>query len=385
MNEALILVIFLAIAIGWWLGRYGLPSLRFSWRRPRTKEYLKGFTYLINEQSDAAVDAFLDQLDVTPKTLEMHIAIGTMLRRKGELDRAIRVHQNLLESRTLGATELSLAQLELARDFYSAGILDRVESILSDMVRGQTSYYKEAMRLLIDVYQDMQQWQDALDIATQLRRHISSTEETRRLCESMGQYCCELAEEAIAREASQEAEAYIQQALTYYPGCVRASILAATLATKRGDEASAKLHLYKVADQDVSLFSEAVDNLSNLTVDEKSVDVVRRAHQAHPSHSAFVYLYNAINQQQGEEEAQHFLEGEVSSRPSLTALDTYVAHQSVHKTDTEVRGVVRHTLQTIMGRRDRYICLHCGFRGNQMHWLCPKCKRWGDIRQRHGL
>jgi lipopolysaccharide biosynthesis regulator YciM len=385
MNEALILVIFLAIAIGWWMGRYGLPSLRFFWQRPRTKEYLRGFTYLINEQSDTAVDTFLDQLDVTPNTLEMHIAIGTMLRRKGELDRAIRVHQNLLESQSLDASELSLAQLELARDFYSAGILDRVESILCDMVRDQTSYFKEAMRLLIDVYQDMQQWQDALDIATQLRRQISSSEETKRLCEAMGHYCCELAEEAIAKDLPKEAEDKIQQALTYYPGCVRASILAASLACRQGDEASAKLHLYKVADQDVSLFSEAIDHLSNLTIDEKSVDIVRKAHQAHPSHSNFVYLYNAINQQQGEEEAQHFLESEVSSRPSLTALDTYVAHQSFHKTDAEVRGVVRHTLQTIVARRDRYICLHCGFRGNQMHWLCPKCKRWGDIRQRHGL
>ena len=130
----LYVVLVLALAIGWWLGKYGLPNLPFSWQRPRSHQYLKGFTYLINEQSDAAVDSFLSQLDVNPKTLEMHIAIGSMLRRKGELERAIRIHQNLLESATLSDAELSLAQLELARDFYSAGILDRVENILSDMV-----------------------------------------------------------------------------------------------------------------------------------------------------------------------------------------------------------------------------------------------------------
>lgn len=385
MIDTMFVALLLALAIGWWLGRYGLPRFSHPWIRPRSQQYLKGFTYLINEQSDAAVDSFLAQLDVNPKTLEMHIAIGTMLRRKGELDRAIRVHQNLLESRSLNASELSLAQLELARDFYSAGILDRVEGILCDMINGGTRYKEEALHLLLDVYRDLQQWQDALDTANTLRKVSPSAAAIKGLSEAMGHYCCQLAEESLEKDNTNEAERHIANALSYDPGCARATILAASIAVGVEGEAVAKRALYKVADQDVSLFSEAVKVLERLPVDETSLHVVQQAHQRYPSQSAFLYLYQATDTLQGEAASQQLLLDEVSTHPSLTALDTYLARQPVEKTNAEVRGVVRHTLQSILSRRDRYLCRHCGFRGSQLHWLCPKCKRWGEIRQRYGL
>jgi lipopolysaccharide assembly protein B len=385
MNGLLYLVLLLALAIGWWLGRYGLPSWSLSWRRPRTKEYLKGLTYLINEQSDAAVDTFLAQLDVNPKTLEMHIAIGSMLRRKGELDRAIRIHQNILESQALSAKELSLAQLELARDFYSAGILDRVETILLDMVRHGSRYQIEAHQLLLNVYRDLQQWQDALDCAVTLRRLMSSSSEIKVLSEAMGHYCCELALEAIEAQQPQRAEKHLDDALTYDPNCVRATILAATLATGNVDIDAAKQRLFKIVEQDISLFSEAINVLATMPVDEETLSVVKHAHHQYPSLSAFKYMLAATHARDGEQAVQHFLQDEVAARPSITALDGYLEFQPVGKTHQEVRGVVRQTLQRILSRRDRYVCRHCGFRCHQMHWLCPKCKRWGDIRQRYGL
>jgi len=385
MNDMLYVVLVLALAIGWWLGKYGLPNLPFSWQRPRSHQYLKGFTYLINEQSDAAVDSFLSQLDVNPKTLEMHIAIGSMLRRKGELERAIRIHQNLLESATLSDAELSLAQLELARDFYSAGILDRVENILSDMVNRDSLYRQEALHLLLDVYRDLQQWQDALDTANILRRLLSSAEEIKGLSDAMAHYCCQLAEEAIEQSHDADGEKCLAKAFSYDANCVRASILKARLIRKTAGEAQAKQQLLCVADQDVSLFSESVVELELLSFEQETLQAVDRVHQHQPSQSSFIYLYKAISALQDEAAAQQFLLREVSARPSLTALDTYLERQPVEKTNAEVRGVVRHTLQAMLARRDRYVCRNCGFRGNQMHWLCPKCKRWGEIRQRYGL
>ncbi len=385
MIDTMFVALLVALAIGWWLGRYGVPRFSLPWIRPRSQQYLKGFTYLINEQSDAAVDSFLAQLDVNPKTLEMHIAIGTMLRRKGELDRAIRVHQNLLDSRALNAIEMSLAQLELARDFYSAGILDRVEGILCDMINRGARYKEEALHLLLDVYRDLQQWQEALDTANHLRKVSPSTAAVKGLSEAMGHYCCQLAEDALENNKTVEAEKHIANALSYDPCCARATILAASISiASEGDEA-AKKTLYKIVEQDVSLFSEAVKVLSSLPLDETSMRVVKQAHQRYPSQSAFLYLYQATDALQGEEAAQRLSLDEVSTRPSLTALDTYLARQPVDKTNAEVRGVVRHTLQSILSRRDRYVCRNCGFRGSQMHWLCPKCKRWGEIRQRYGL
>lgn len=385
MNGLLYFVLLLALAIGWWLGRHGLPTWSLSWRRPRTKQYLKGLTYLINEQSDAAVDTFLAQLDVTPKTLEMHIAIGSMLRRKGELDRAIRVHQNILESQALSAKELSLAQLELARDFYGAGILDRVETILLDMVQQGSRYQVEAHQLLLKVYRDLQQWQDALDCAVTLRRLMSSASDIKELSEAMGHYCCELALEAIEAKQLQRAEKHLDDALTYDPNCVRATILAATLATGNEGIVSAKQRLFKIVEQDISLFSEAINVLATMPVDDEALHIIEQAHHQYPSLSAFKYVLAATQARGSEQAVQQFLQGEVSARPSITALDCYLAFQPVDKTNQEVRGVVRQTLKSIMSRRDRYACRYCGFRGRQMHWLCPKCKRWGEIRQRYGL
>lgn len=385
MSGTLYALLVLALGIGWWLGKYGWPHWSMPWRRPRTKQYLKGLTYLINEQSDAAVDSFLAQLDVNPKTLEMHIAIGSMLRRKGELDRAIRIHQNILESGSLNTKEMSLAQLELARDFYSAGILDRVETILLDMIQRGARYQIEAHNLLLNVYRDLQQWQDALDTAVTLRRLSISATELKKLSEAMGHYCCELALEAIEQHQIRLAESHLQQALLYHPSCVRATIMAATLAEGIEGVEAAKQRLYKIVEQDVSLFSEAINVLATMEVDEATIQVVRSAHQLHPSLSAFQYLYAATCSQAGEEAAQQFLLEEVSTRPSITALDRYLEHQPLNKTNQDVRGIVRHTLQRILTRRDRYVCRHCGFRGSHMHWLCPKCKRWGEIRQRYGL
>jgi lipopolysaccharide biosynthesis regulator YciM len=157
------------------------------------------------------------------------------------------------------------------------------------------------------------------------------------------------------------------------------------LIRKTAGEAQAKQQLLCVADQDVSLFSESVVELELLSFEPETLQAVDRVHQHQPSQSSFIYLYKAISALQDEAAAQQFLLREVSARPSLTALDTYLERQPVEKTNAEVRGVVRHTLQAMLARRDRYVCRNCGFRGNQMHWLCPKCKRWGEIRQRYGL
>jgi len=388
---ALFVTLFVALAFGWALGKFGTPRRINFWRRPRSEAYLKGLTYLINEQSDAAVDSFISQLDVSPKTLEMHLSIGSLLRRKGEIDRAIRIHQHLIDSSALGEREVSIAQLELARDFYSAGILDRAESILCDLVGRSSLLREDAQKLLLSVYRDERSWSKALAVATDLRKQQASKKDGESVRQQVvmtkiiAHFCCELAEESIADGEFDSAYNYIGRALKYDSDCVRATLLKARLLGVEGEEQRAKTLLLGVAHQDSSLFSEAAEELLNLSMDVQTLQKVTQLHQESASYSGLLYLVEANRELNGQAVLSELIKQELDLRPSLIGLNLYLDVTSQASESSVSHEVVRAVLNGLSQRRARYICHHCGFHGNQMHWLCPSCKQWGEIRQRYGL
>lgn len=385
----LFIVLLIALAFGWSLGKYGEPRI-FKWRCPNSDDYFKGLNYLINDQADVAVESFIEQLEVTPKTLEMHLSIGSILRRKGELDRAIRIHQNLINSQSLGDKEICLAQIELARDFYASGILDRAENILLDLSGRSELFRIDAQLLLISVYRDERSWHKAINIGNALRKQFSSGKEVatvqqqQKLSKALAHFCCELAEEALIESTTIDVQDFIAKALAYDSGCVRANLLAAKAAILAGNESKAKRYLLDVALQDESFFSEAVDVLATFSVDAETLQSVTNIQYKTPSHSGLMYMISANKQLFGDEQAEQVLKNELVSNPSFSGLNQYLELKSTTIND-ETNDLVKAVLQRLHPIRVNYECLHCGFRGSQMHWLCPSCKQWGEIRQRYGL
>ncbi|HUH39106.1 MAG TPA: lipopolysaccharide assembly protein LapB, partial [Spongiibacteraceae bacterium] len=196
-------LVFTAVAVGWVLGRFSLRETLASLRVGRWSEQdYRGLTFLLTEQSDAAIDAFVESLEVNADTLETHLALGSLMRKRGEVERAIRIHQNLLARPSLGETQLQQAHLELARDFISAGILGRAEKLLLDLAEQSSELQDTALRHLLDIYQQERGWLKALDTARRLRPRRSLFGAARRdrlLDLQQSHYCCELADQALQR------------------------------------------------------------------------------------------------------------------------------------------------------------------------------------------
>ena len=225
---ALFLVIFSAVGVGWWLGRrataqttgggdsLGLPS-----------QYYQGLNYLLDDQPDGAIDAFIDALEVNSDTFETHVALGNLLRRKGEVDRAIRIHQNLLARAGVPTRHLHVAHLELARDYISAGLLDRAEQLLQDLVRESSEQRVAGLGYLLEIYQHERDWEQAIEVAKKLvpRTNLLSRGEVEKcaVLVPLSHFCCELAEPKIQANDAPGARSQLKQALEYEKNCVRAS------------------------------------------------------------------------------------------------------------------------------------------------------------------
>ena len=201
MNDlAILLLLVVAIGIGWWLGRRSVPRATEHRTGSIPSDYYRGLNYLLDGRPDGAVDAFIDALEVNSETLETHIALGNLMRKRGEVERAIRIHQNLLARPSLPATQVHQAHLELARDYVSAGLHDRAERLLLDLVQEAPELRTTAHRHLLEIYQSESDWDRAIDIATRLlprKRRLAGgaplPDELEQIAIALAHYHCELA------------------------------------------------------------------------------------------------------------------------------------------------------------------------------------------------
>ncbi len=389
-----LLLIVSAIAIGWLLGRRhrtadgdGQSSLY--------PQYYKGLNYLINDQPDGALDAFIEALEVNSQTLETHIAVGNLMRRKGEVERAIRIHQNLLSRPTLPRVHLHQAHLELARDFISAGLWDRAERLLEDLLKDAPELKETAMRHLLEIYQDEKEWQQAIDVARQLLPKRSLLKTTppvdKAITTALSHFCCEKAELSLAKNDYHAARSEIKQALVYDRQCVRASLLLAEVEYNTNNYSKAIKQLRKVREQDPVFIPETVELLRScyqaLNDDEGFLEYLRETQEECSSATTLLTLVESIRFQRGDIAAADFLGAELKRRPSLRGLaklvELHIANTSGKSKDNLV--ILQMLIEQLLQSKPQYQCLHCGFAGKQLHWICPSCKQWGQVKPIRGV
>ncbi|NNC55607.1 MAG: lipopolysaccharide assembly protein LapB, partial [Pseudomonadales bacterium] len=220
MNDvALLALITLAIAIGFFLGRRSQRDKKEAFAPD--KNYYQGLNYLLNEEPDKAVEEFVASLDVNSHTLETHLALGKLMRRQGQVDRAIRIHQNLLARPVLADKAQHQVHLELARDFMAAGLLDRAEVLLQEVIGESGELRGIAQRYLLDIFQDEREWQDAIDVANALlqSRYMKANPEARReIMRMISHFNCELAEAAMSSGNASAARQYLDRAASVDKG-----------------------------------------------------------------------------------------------------------------------------------------------------------------------
>lgn len=399
-DTLLFLLLVVAIGIGYGLGRWsrrikplhikpgGVKAL------PLDSEYIRGLNYLLNDETDAAVDTLTQVLPVTSQTLETHLALGALLRRRGEVGRAIRVHQNLVARPSLGKLEQQRAQLELARDYVQAGVLDRAENLLQELVEtAEHSVRVVCLEHLAEIYRDEREWEKAIHTVDLLSgRRFAKLPPKWRVIQS--HFCCELAEEALERSDYLSVRRRLKQALEYDRDSVRASILLGELEYRLGHYREALKALKRIPEQDPDYIPEGLpllvssyERTGRLAELSKYLDQLMAEY---PSSSLMMLIAEQVRQAQGESAAVSYMGGQLALRPSLKGvgkfLDFHWRYKESSGADADGKSAaIRLLVDALIESKASYSCHSCGFSGNQLHWLCPSCKSWGSVKPVKGV
>jgi lipopolysaccharide biosynthesis regulator YciM len=364
----------LGAALGWYLAR--------RWPRPHeqdtrgSSEYLTGLTHLVNQDPDQAIAAFVKAVEVDDETVELHLTLGGLFRKRGEVDRALRIHENLLARPSLKPLHRNQVRFELAQDFLKAGVIDRAEALFKELV-AQGMFLRESLEHLVALYEQVRDWRQALEAARQLEAVKSSS-----LRPLIGQYYCELSEAARGRKDLPEALRLAGRALAEHPECVRASLLQGALHEAAGDLGAAIKAYRRVPEQDPRYIGEVLEPL-------------RRCHdgrQDRAGYSAFleeaeelwkhpsVVLARAQLMRAENIDPSSYLIERLQRQPQWKGLDVLLQATGARVPDAAplIEGL-RLAMVKVLERRPVYQCVHCGFAPTLLFWQCPSCKQWTTV------
>ena len=386
MNEFLWLFLLLPVAFGsgWLLHRQRSQKSSGAQVSRLSTNYFRGLNYLLNEQPDKAIEVFMQIAEVDKDTVETHFALGHLFRRRGEVDRAIRLHQNLIARPTLSDEQKTQAVLELGEDYMRAGLLDRAETLFSDLVRLDASA-PQALRHLIAIYQAEREWEKAIS-------HAERFEQATR--EPMGkliaQFHCELAEQARQRGDAAAARQHLADATSADPNCIRAGILEGHLEVAAGHDQAAIRCFERVARTDLEYLPEILRPLLGC-YERRNEKARARAFLAesierYPGISPMLALTRLIEQEEGTDPAVEFLTGQLRQRPSVRGQGALI-ELSLPQSRPEERDillVLKQLTEQLVAGTPAYRCARCGFGARTHHWQCPSCKSWGSVKPIHG-
>lgn len=376
----MLLVFPLFFGMGWLAARIDIKELLTeSSSLPRS--YFEGLNFLLNEQQDQAIEAFIEVVKVDPQTIELHFALGSLFRRRGEVDRAIRMHLNLVERADLDEERKQQALFELAQDYLKAGILDRAEDALHRL-RG-TLYEKQSYEFLLELYQKEKDWLKAIDISQRL---------TALTGEPHGRFTaffyCELAGAELVNKQEEAAIVHLEQALAADAKNVRASMMLGDIKLAAGKVADAIERWKNIEQQDAQYLPLVAERLlsayQQLGEEETGVILLRGWLQLYPSLDLMNVLFGAVVAREGAEAAYQLVRDELRRNPSLLGLEKLLEAQllSYHgerRTDIELVKQLIHDRTRTIGM---YRCSHCGFKARQFYWHCPACHSWDSYRPR---
>lgn len=376
--ELLFLLLPVAALSGWLLAKRHYKRRYRRHDSPFNPEYFKGLNYLLNEQPDKAIEVFIGLLEVNSETVETHLALANLFRRRGETERAIRIHQNLIARPSLHGQQRQQAMLELGLDYMHAGVLDRAEHLFLELL-SQSHPPNEAARQLLKIYQQEKKWSAAIEMAKQLENHGSASVQAM-----IAHFYCELAEKALHQDQDRhEALNLLKRALFHDPNCVRASLMEARIHLSTNQANKALKSLKDIEQQNEHYLPEALPLLYETHKQNANLTGFKNwLHQLIDRQpnltSARILLTQLIGELEGKTVAQQFLYRELYHHPSVEGLHTLI--NLGQSNQIELVPLIQQITGAIVQRGDRYTCKNCGFSGKILHWQCPGCACWATIR-----
>ena len=361
----------LFFALGWAAARIDIRHLvRESRALPRS--YFRGLNFLLEEKPDRAIEAFVEAVKVDPQTVELHFALGSLFRRRGETERAIRMHQSLIERDDLPGDLKSQALSELGQDYLKAGLLDRAEDIF-DTLR-DSPRAEDAKRNLLEIYQLEKDWEKAIAIAAELPDFASQKE--------IAEYHCELAVSEMILARPDVAARYLAIALEHNRKCVRASLLQGDIAAQQERLEEAIACWQRIEQQDPTYLSLVAKRLLGTFRKQERWDegllLLRGYLERYPSLDLLDVVFQLIFDAGGAEAAYLLVRDELRRNPTLLGLDKLIEARLLIS-PPEFRAdldLAKSIVQGYTRRLARYRCDHCGFKARQFYWRCPACGGW---------
>lgn len=393
MLELLFLLLPIAAAYGWYMGQRSAKKDQDDISNKLSRDYVTGVNFLLSNQTDKAVDLFLDMLQKqeTENEIDSHsqfeaeLTLGNLFRSRGEVDRALRIHQALDRSPNYSFEQKLLAKQQLARDFMAVGFFDRAENLYILLV-DEPEFAENALQQLLVIYQKTKEWKKAVNVAEKLNK-IKPQENNVELA----QCYCEYAQ-SLDGESAVEKRNVLQKALMVSPSCVRASILLAELAIQDNQHALAVQTLEKVLEQNAEYIGEILPTLKYCYDELNQRDhfelFLIRAGQVVNNDEVELTLANLIEEKDGKAAAQAKLYHQLTKKPSTQIFHRFMQYQI----DDAEEGRGKDSLillHKMVGERiaqtAEYRCTNCGYQIHKLLWNCPSCRQWETIKPVSGL
>ena len=361
----------LFFGLGWAAARIDIRHL-VKESRTLPRSYFQGLNFLLNEQPDRAIEAFVDAVKIDPQTIELHFALGSLFRRRGETERAIRMHQNLVEREDLPQDLKLQALSELGQDYLKAGLLDRAEEVYDKLC--ESSMVKNAKRNLLEIYQLEKDWGKAISIAGELPDIASQKE--------IAEYYCELAAAEMIRSRSDSASAYLKTALEQNRKCVRASLLQGDIEVQQDRTEAAIACWQRIEQQDPTYLAlvaqRLLDAFRKLERRDEGLQLLQGYLERYPSLDLLDVVFQLVLESEGADAAYALVRDELKRNPTLLGFDKLIEARLLIS-PPEARAdldLAKSIVQGYTRRLARYRCDNCGFKARQFYWRCPACGGW---------
>ena len=386
MFELLFLLLPVAAAYGWYMGRRNGRYLQQDKQHSMSREYVTGLNFLLSDQPDKAVDLFIDLLDVDSETIDTHLALGNLFRQRGEVQRAIKIHQNLIARPTLTHEQRNLALLQLGRDYLAAGLVDRAEELFLKLIP-EPDHRATALAQLLIIYEQTKEWEQAISIAGKLRKFGDP-----KIDKKTAHFYCELAASQLLLTEPKKRLQHLKKALQLDKQCVRASIMLADLYMETDDYKKAITWLRHVLEQDIDFVTEILTKIKQcyLATEDKAgfIQFLNDALNLKAGISVAIELADVTVDSEGLEPTEKLILNQILRHPTMKGFYHLMQYQEQSAEEGKAKDslvMLRSLVGEQLKLKPAYRCSKCGFSTKRIYWHCPSCKRWGSVKPIRGL
>lgn len=368
---------------GWFLARWTRSGHRHLPARFASAEYFKGLNFLLNEEPDKAIEVFIRMAEVDSDTVETHFALGSLFRSRGEADRAIRIHQNLIARPNLSRAHRAEALYELAQDYLRAGLLDRTETILLELLDAP-AYTEQVLHSLVALYELQRDWEQAIAMRKRLESLTTVSER-----HTIAQYNCELAQAALLAQDTQLAQKSLRRAQSQDGDCVRAYLMLAQMAETASDWEESRRDYELVLQHEIRYATEVLPALARIVRrvdgDAAFTAMLQKLRAADPKAVRHIGLAAILDDGLDDPVSRECVVEYLRSEPTLKSLYQMHAALASRHGGQAVNDVepLRIAVRDLMKNGPRYRCEECGFRSRTLYWQCPSCKTWDSNKPFH--